>query len=72
MDGSLTAVICEPRAIAKSEANIPANGPDTAKSNKAVLFLGGDLNVVTELVIPVIMDGTNVGGLVLICIGFTQ
>lgn len=67
MDGSLTAVICEPTEIANSEAIIPASGPATAKSNRAALFLGGDLNVVTELVIPVMMEGTKVGALVLIC-----
>ena len=44
------------------DAIIPANGPDIAKSNIAALFFGKDRKVVTLLVIPVIMDGTNVGG----------
>jgi len=65
--GSAAAVSCEPTISASDEAIIPANGPDTAKSNMAALFLGGVLNVVTVLVIPVMIDGTNTGILVLIC-----
>lgn len=61
------AVSCEPTTKAKQEASIPANGPDAAKSNIAALFLTGSLKVVTVLVIPVMMDGTKTGTLVLIC-----
>ena len=65
--GSVTAVSCEPTMSASEETIIPANGPDNAKSNMAALFLGGYLKVVTVLVIPVMIDGTKVGTLVLIC-----
>jgi hypothetical protein len=68
-DGSEIAVSCDPTASARREAAIPASGPATAKSNMAALFFGGDLNVVTLLVIPVKIDGTNVGALVLNCNG---
>ena len=59
--GSLAIVSCEPTAIAITEAKSPTRGPAIEKSNIACLFLGGSLNVVTVLVVPVIKDGTNVG-----------
>ena len=65
-DGSVTIVSLDPTTIASNEATIPASGPATAKSNMAAIFFGGELNVVTLLVIPVTIDGTNVGTLVLI------
>jgi hypothetical protein len=46
---------------AATDIKRPARGPAIEKSNKASLLGGGALNVVTELVVPVIRDGTNVG-----------
>jgi len=59
--GSLDNVSCDPIAIANVETSIPTNGPAIEISNMACLFLGSSLNVVMELVIPVTIDGTNVG-----------
>jgi hypothetical protein len=61
VDGSLVSVSCAPTVMATSDASIPVSGPARAKSNIASLFFGGSLNVVTELVVPVIKEGTIVG-----------
>jgi hypothetical protein len=59
--GSDIRVSCEPMVKAAIEASIPKSGPAEEKSNIACLFLGGSLKLVTVLVTPVMMDGTNVG-----------
>lgn len=66
--GSLVAVSCEPITSAAMEAAIPTIGPAKEMSKSASLFFGGVLNCVTELVIPVISEGTNVGSVISTCV----
>src|SRR6056300_976768 len=66
VDGSLPTVSWDPIPIAMIEDTIPARGPATAKSNIASFVFGGSLKVVTELVVPVISEGTKVGNVVFI------
>ena len=56
----------EPTNKANSEAHMPAMGPAIAKSNVAARFFGQFFRLVTLLVMPVSIEGTSVGGYVLI------
>lgn len=65
--GSADTVSCNPMRTANSDAIIPVSGPATEKSNMDCKFFGGSLKEVTVVVTPVMMDGTKVGKVGLIC-----
>lgn len=70
--GSLDKVSCDPIAMANALTTMPTKGPAIEISNIVCLFLGSSLKVVTELVIPVMIEGTNVGTDSLTCRRFAD
>ena len=58
---SADAVIDSPYNSNSSDAMIPVRRPATLNNNRSDLFFGEVFNDVIELVIPLIIDGINVG-----------